>query len=93
LLTFREPLAGLGSTRDVVDHEEDPLIDQWGLLPDRWIAIAWIAVLIALISIGFWQVFVTVAEHQRDQLGDGQGYDGLCRAGTPDAAGCRPLPR
>jgi hypothetical protein len=74
-----------------MDHEQDPLLEL--LLPDRWDAIMGLILLIVVISVGFWQVFVTVADHQRGQLGDGRGYDGPCRASTPDAAGCRLPPR
>ena len=74
-----------------MDHEQDPLLDV--LLPDRWDTIIGLIWLIVLISVGFWQLFVTVADHQRGQLGDGRGHDGPCRASTPDAAGCRLPPR
>jgi hypothetical protein len=72
-----------------MDHDEDPLLD-WLLGSSlRWYVITRIAGLIVVVSLGFWQLIVTVADHQRGQLGDGRGYDGPCRASTPDAAGCR----
>jgi hypothetical protein len=67
-----------------MDDEEDPWVD-W-LLPDRWAAVIG---LIVAICVGFWQVFVIVADHQRGQPGDGREHHGPCRASPPDAAGCR----
>ena len=64
-------LAALGSTRDVMDHEEDPLL-RW-LLPDLSRAIIRCIMLIALFCVGFWPVFVIVADHQRGQVGDERG--------------------
>ena len=80
-----------------MDDDDDPgpllgwllpdLLRDW-LLPDLWsVIIGWIGLIVA-ISVGFWQVFVIVADHQRGQLGDGRGYDQPCRASTSDAAGC-----
>jgi hypothetical protein len=66
-----------------MDDEEDPWVD-W-LLPDRWAAVIG---LIVAICVGFWQVFVIVADHQRGQPGDARGYGQPCRASTSDAAGC-----
>jgi hypothetical protein len=74
-----------------MDDEQDPWVD-WLLdwpFNLRWYAIKVIVGLIVVVSLGFWQLIVTVADHQRGQLGDGRGYDGPCRASTPDAAGCR----
>ena len=76
-----------------MDHEAHSLFDRLLLLFVRVHVIRVIAWLIIVIGIGFWQVFVIVADHQRGQLGDGRGYDGPCRASTPDAAGCRLPPR
>jgi hypothetical protein len=78
-----------------MDHEEERLLG-W---PSEWFfslrehVITVIVGLIIVIGLGFWQVFVIVADHQRGQPGDGRGHDGLCRASTPDAAGCRLPPR
>ena len=74
-------------------HEEDRLL-RW-LLPDLWwpVIILRIAGLIIVICVGFWQLFVTVADHQRGQPGDARVSDGPCRARTPDTAGCRLSPR
>ena len=71
-----------------MDHEQDPEQHTWvdWQLPD--LIIGWIG-LIVVICVGFWQVFVTVADHQRGQLGDGRGYDGPAERSTPDATGCR----
>jgi hypothetical protein len=72
-----------------MDHDEDPLLDWLLGSSPRWYAIKVIAGLIVVVSLGFWQLIVTVADHQRGQPGDGRGYDGPCRASTPDAARCR----
>jgi hypothetical protein len=70
-------------------HEENWLI-RWLL---REYVIRVIVGLIIVLGIGYWQLFVTLADHQRGQPGDGRGYDAPCRTSTPDAAGCRLPPR
>jgi hypothetical protein len=70
-------------------HEENWLI-RWLL---REYVIKVIVGLIIVLGIGYWQLIVTVADHQPGQPGDERGYDRPCLTSTPDAAGCRPPPR
>jgi hypothetical protein len=62
-----------------MDDEEDWLTGSW--LPGRWGAIirgiGLIAMLIALSCVGFWQVFVIVADHWGGKPGDGGVRHGL----------------
>jgi hypothetical protein len=75
-----------------MDHEGDSLLERLLLSLLRVYVIRVIAGLIIVVGIGFWQLIVTVADHQRGQSGDGL-TDGPCRASTSDAAGCRLPPR
>jgi hypothetical protein len=75
-----------------MDHEGDSLLERLLLSLLRVYVIRVIAGLIIVVGIGFWQLIVTVADHQRGQSGDGL-TDGPCRAGTSNVAGCRLPPR
>ena len=79
---------------DQEDHDEYGLLG-WllGFSSLREYVIRVIVGLTIVICVGFWQLFVTVADHWRDQPGDGRVSDGSCRASTPHAAGCRLPPR
>ncbi len=83
-----------GIEEDDIDHEEFSLLG-WllGYPSLRWYVISRTALVIIVTLLGFWQLIVTVADHQRGQQGYGQGYDEACRASAPDAVGCRLPPR